>query len=272
MDELRYEIDVPKRKGITLKEFKTLKEMDEFVSKFKDSDEIREYFINEINAYLQTKEAKEYFDMPSKKERNGNIVCYHAFPYKSRLVCALYDGNALMGRGIYTKLDESLNDINVLKEIYNDKFYLLRSQFLKDELYRIINFNGGKTAFKKEFISRIHKLDEDESYAYLRSLCETCDLLVKKREKKTVNVKVVNVSKIKGLSEYKLVKQTELEIVNSNINENEFQFIAYDDAPDYFKDIFYKAIENNDFDILFNLFSSEEIDLYSNYYKKGKVK
>ena len=55
-------------------------------------------------------------------------------------------------------------------------------------------------------------------------------------------------------------------------NENEFEYKVYNNAPEYFKYIFNKAIEENDFDILFKTFTSEEIDLYSNYYEKGKVK
>ena len=86
--------------------------------------------------------------------------------------------------------------------------------------------------------------------------------------KEKIDFKVINVSAIKDINEYQLVRNR---LFNMDFDDNN-EYMVYDDAPEYFKYVFNKAIKDNNFEMLFNMFDIEEISLYSNYYEKGKVK
>ena len=270
MNYLKYELDKYGAISKTLKTFKSLYEMDDFLSNFHDSNDVREYFFDEINEFLKTKEATEYLNVSSKdgRERNGYVTCYQEYKYhRVGKIMALYD-NKIIKDNLYETFIESLKDDKVLKNIYKRKFFLIPTEYLKDELRRIVFNKGGKTPFIRGFVSYIKNLDEENRYIYFRSLCDICNLLQNKKTKSKVSIKIVNVSNIKGINEYQLVKENNFEEISSD----EFKYNLRDDAPEYFEDLFYKAIRDNDFEKLFNEFTSEEIDLYSNYYEKGKVK
>ena len=275
MNILKFDLDGKGEIGIILKTFDTLREMDEFLYQFNDANDVRKYYLETINDFLKTNEARNFINLNPNIERSGYITCYHKFKYdKMKKISILYK-NGLVKNNIFQKLSEALHDPKVLKKIYEYKFYLLPSLFLKDELRRIIIHHGGKDVFIKEFIKYIKDLPSEEKYVYLRSLGNICNLLNNKEKDTDICFKIINISKIKEVNEYKLVynlyglKKKELEGI---YNENEFEYKVYNNAPEYFKYIFNKAIEENDFDILFKTFTGEEIDLYSNYYEKGKVK
>ena len=270
MDKLKYELDKTGKIGVTLKEFVSLREMDTFLSDFHNSSDVREYFIDKINEFLMSEQATNYLNVPAKNnsEKNGYIVCYHEYPYHNlKRISALYD-NTLINKNINAKLREELKKYNVLKQIYKRKYFLIPSAFLKDELERILDYNGGKTPFIDGFIKYINNLKEEEKYIYLRSLCNICNLLEKKKKKEKIDFKVINVSAIKDINEYQLVRNR---LFNMDFDDNN-EYMVYDDAPEYFKYVFNKAVKDNNFEMLFNMFDIEEISLYSNYYEKGKVK
>ena len=269
MDELRYELDESGKIGVTLKTFNSLKEMDEFLKMFHNSDDVSKFFKDTINDFLKSKEAINYLNIPSKdgRAKNGSVICYHEYKYhKKRKVSAIYD-NELLSDGLYTKLKDELKNKDTLAEIYNRKYFLLPSDYFKDELRRIINNSGTSRYFIRDFVSYIRCLNEEDRYFYLRNLCNVCNLLKKPRKRQKIKLRIVNVSNIQCIDDYQLVESDYIMII-----DDEFKYEAYSDAPEYFKYVFNEAIKNNDFEKLFNEFTSDEISLYSNYYEKGKVK
>ncbi len=276
MERLRFEIDDCGTIGITLMEFKTLREMDEFMKQFHDSNDVRRYFFDKINTFLKTKEAKRFFDNPAKdgRERNGYIICYHEYDYhKMRRISCLYD-NEITSDSLYTKLREALYDPKVLKEIYDRKYFLLPSAFSKDELRRAVVNHRSPKAFVDDFVRYIHNLDPERQYIYFRSLCDICNLLSFPKQTTAITVKVIVERNIEGITEYSLHDMGEFHYDVSMEDEpmEEFEYCAYSWAPQHFIDVFYEAIRTEDYDRLFNEFTQEEIDLYSNFYRKGRGK
>ena len=270
MERLCFDLDQYGDVGVILKEFNTLHEMDEFIKRFHDTDDVREYFRDKINKFLKTKKAIEYLEMQSKdgNEKNGFINCYHEYDYhKMKKICVLYD-NKITDNLLYTKLRRALGDYKVLKKIYDRKYFLIPSQSLKNELRRVVVNHGGKSPFADDFIRYIHNLDPEQNYVYLRSLCDICGLLEHKREKSVVKLTIVAIENIDGIKEYSLKNPGECEIVMEE--KNEYQVTS--DAPENFIRIFNNAILTNNYEILFNEFTHEEIDLYSDCYRKGRGK
>ena len=159
-----------------------------------------------------------------------------------RRISCLYD-NEIITNNLFTRLRDALSDTQVLKKIYDHKYYLLPSSFSKAELRRIVVNHGGSRPFVDDFIHYIHNLDEENQYVYLRSLCDICNLLVNAKKKTIVRLKVVDTSNIEGISEYSLVDVGEKDYEIDIIDEDEFQYEASADAPDYFKLVFYETYE-----------------------------
>ena len=57
---LRYELDNLGKIGITLKEFDSLIEMDEYLKQFNDSNDVKEVYLKVINEFLKTPEAIKF--------------------------------------------------------------------------------------------------------------------------------------------------------------------------------------------------------------------
>ncbi len=270
METLSFELDKEGKIGVTLKTFANLREMDEFMRQFHDSNDVREYFITEINSFLATKEAIDFLNHPSKdgRARNGYITCYHEYNYhRMRKIGALYD-NELITERIFTTLREALQNDQVLKDIYDRKYFLLPSQFSKDELRRIVKEHGGKKAFIEDFIRYIHNLDSESQYVYFRSLCDVCNLLVRPKERTAVRLTIVAAENLDGETVYTLYNPGDIEYVIPD----EINYEVSPDAPEYFIYVFNNAIITNNYEFLFSEFTHEEIDLYSNFYRKGRRK
>ena len=271
----------------------TLQDLDSCTKLFKNSKELRNSFSEEIQEFKKNFETELMlwqYDHHGKTN-NGKIYANYIAEADNELFIAtipiMYEGNELVPLSdaiehiaYYLQIDENF------ERLFKEKSYLLKQSEGKIEYeYADEYFNKGKdNALKQEvinsLINRIKIMDEEKRYLYLRTLMNICHLTEKEIYTIVGKVGMINdnipqntaYSK-KGYVQMEVLEDSNFERALHSIDSDEdFSYEVYDDAPDYFKDVFYKAIENNDFDILFNLFSSEEIDLYSNYYKKGKVK
>ena len=205
---LRYELDDFGKIGTTLKEFDSLKEMDEYLKKFNDSNDVKEEYINEINEFLKTKKAIDFLaNVPN--ENNGYLRGYTPSKNKLRHITLIFNNNLLPEEKCYTKLREKLEENKVLYDLYHRKYYLLPSKptlFLKDELRHAVVHHGTKRIFIKEFIIYIRKLDPEGRYFVLRTLSDKCKLL-ENNKGKTINNYKIRKDNLSSLSNgYKLVK------------------------------------------------------------------
>jgi len=280
--ELRFELDDRGEIGITLNTFNSLKEMDDFLTRFKDSDEVREYYRDIINNFLKTKQAVNYLKGITSRENNGYVKGYFFDKYnKKRSISLLYQEKITIDRHLFATLRQNLVDRKVLKEIYDHKYFLLESQNLKMELRRCVMHNRTSTYFIRDFVRQIENKSEEEKYFYIRCLCHVCKLLdIKKHE---VQMKIVEVGKLGQIDGYKLERDTSYLFVTSKkglkelmkydtVSTSEREEVeVVDFAPEEFKYAFYKALDTGDFDMLFNLYSLEVIDQYTNLLK-GKRK
>ena len=93
--QLRYVLDDFGKIGVTLKEFDSLEEMDDYMQAFKDSNEVKKVYLSKINEFLKTKPAEELLHKV-KQENNGYIKGYA--PYKDgrmHHIHLLYEGTLL---------------------------------------------------------------------------------------------------------------------------------------------------------------------------------
>lgn len=183
---LRYELDEYGKVGITLESFNSLEEMDVFMQKFNDTNDVKNVYLDKINEFLKTPLATNYLKSIKEKENNGYVRGYTKDKYRLRLIPMIFKSTLLTEDKVYTKLRAKLMERKVLYDIYNRKFYILPAnptRFLKDELHRVVGHNGSNRIFIKEFINYIKSLNINERYYVLRVLCDKCDLLDEPRKK-----------------------------------------------------------------------------------------
>ena len=263
---LRYELDEYGKVGITLGEFNSLAEMDLFMHKFKDSNMVKEYYLEKINEFLKTNMATNYLNSISGKENNGYLRGYTKDKYKYRLIPIIYQSNLVPEDEAIRRLRSKLEERKILYDIYNKKFYVLPSgqtRFLKDELHRVIGHNGSSRIFIKEFIRYIKSLKQDEKYFVLRCLCDKCHLLDKDKNK------VDNLYKIrKDDKEYKLVKVRHYNVGDYS-DEEVGEMIDTGDEIDLRKEVdkfFEEEFINNDMSYMLENHDIDEIDRNTNYF------
>lgn len=272
---LRYELDDVGNIGLTLAEFDSLEEMDEFLTKFKDSDEVRNYYYDRINKFLKTPCVVSYLNSVTTRANNGYVKGYFFDKYnKKRSVGLLYQDKLNIDRHLFATLRKNLVDRKVLREIYDRKYFLLGSQDMKMELGRCVKYNKTSTYFIRDFVRMIEDKDDEEKYLYLRCLCHTCKLL--ERKKHEVKLKVVKVDKLSPIDGYQLEKDNSYLFVSSKKEIKELMkyetvptseregVMVVDWAPDEFKYAFYKALDTGNFDMLFNIYSLDVIERYTN--------
>jgi hypothetical protein len=279
---LRYELDDVGSVGITLYEFNSLEEMDKFLTRFKDSDEVREYYHDAIDRFLKTPQAVNYLKGVTSRENNGYVKGYFFDKYnKKRSIGLLYQDELTIDRHLFATLRKNLEDRKILREIYDHKYFLLGSQDLKMELRRCVMYNGTSTYFIRDFVRQIENKSEEDKYLYVRCLCHVCKLIKKKKHE--VQMKVVEVGKLGQIDSYKLERDTSHLFVTGKKEIKELmkydtvptsereQVEVVDWAPEEFKYAFYKALDTGNFDMLFNIYSLDVIDRYTNLLK-GKRK
>lgn len=268
---LRYELDNRGEIGITLEEFDSLSEMDLFMQKFSNSNDVKEKYFDKINTFLQDKKCIDFLNTVTK-ENNGYLRGYARDKYKNRLVPLIFNSKLLSEDMCYSILRKELEKYKVLQDIYNHKYYILPSKptlFLKDELRHAVVHHGTKKIFIKEFIKYLEKLSKEERYFVLRVLCDKCNLLDNPKKKWVNNFKIrpSNIGKIK---EYSLVKVRHYplgDFSDEELNEktSSEEFNLRDGADDEFA---MKSIED-----LLKEYDLDEIDRNTDYFdNKGKTR
>lgn len=244
-----------------LKDFSTIEDLDKYTTHFNNSIDLRREFEDDILEYFM--ENKDIIDKNDTKYKHfkGRISAYYLdkrgdmqfikISYKKKKIVRDYlDFEKVSDALEFMRnvLQKSLSELVVRK----DKVKFLDTKDLIYIANCALNLYG-------------YELSLNERYYYAKyfnnpveNKFEDCYTLMKQNIVKHFREKQYNEENISK--------------AYSELNEDKFEYIAYDDAPDYFKYVFDKALKDNNFEILFNEFDTEKIDLYSNYYRKGKVK
>ena len=195
---LRYVLDDKEKIGITLMTFDTLQEMDLYLQQFKDSNDVKEQYLDLINGFLRTPAAINYLREQAKKrkeiresnddskkaktrENNGSIMGYTPYRGFMRHVHLLYQNPLKSDAKCCTALREDLKDRQVLHDIKHRKAFLIPNIYdIKSEFNRVMR-NHTTTYFVRDFVRYIEKLPEGEKYIVLRILSDKCNLQENKK-------------------------------------------------------------------------------------------
>lgn len=244
-----------------LKEFATVDDLDNFTMKFADSSELRKEFDDEILEYLM--ENREIIDKNDTKYKHfrGRISAYYIdkrgdkqflkLSFKKRKVIRDYlEFDKLKDALIFMRnvLCKCLEELNTRKK---KAVFLDTSDLIYITNCTLNMYNYGLSLNERYYYAKYFNNPNEKNF-------EDCYTLMKQNITQHFREK----------QEY----EEDVKKAYSEFSMDEFIYKANDDAPEYFKYIFDKALKENDWDKLFNEFTCEEIDLYSNYYKKGKVK
>ena len=227
---------------------KTLKELDEYLLKFRNHQEVREVYFEEIGEFLL--DNMKYIRENEKKNNranNGRIcIVYEGKNGKLRMFSIIYqnDGIILEKKRCFRKIRNELNNDNTLKELLNRKRYLL-SQYEIDLLSQYLMFPTSYKKYKRifinDFIARLEKMSDDNLYMYLRSIMKMCGLLYKKNSLQTKHGTIDNID-INMPSETTLRRD-----------------LIIDDCND---ELFMRLYQSGDYERLNELYDIEEIDKY----------
>lgn len=220
-----------------LYEASSLKELDEYLLKFRDSKEVREKYKDIIQEFLL--DNRSYLEKLTIKSNGRICITFSGKTNILRTVPAIYkDSDKLMNtRECIKKIQEELKYSNILKELYNKKGYLL-SDYERDTIR--LYFNSTNPKYKDEFIGyfsyRLLKTNDNLRYYYLRSLMNLCHLTTK-----SIKIKSGIIDNI----DFEMPTRTSL--VRNNIAS-----FCEDDR-------FMQYLDNEDYEDLFNEYSIDDI-------------
>ena len=229
----------------------TLKEMDNYLLNFKDHEEVRSFYQNDIAEFLV--DHKDYIRANEKKNKriNNGRICITFFDRKKvvRMVPIIYqkDVPLLDCNRSFKKIKESLIDDKILKELYLRKRYLLSEyeiDLLKNYFLFPVSRKNYKGLFINYFVSKIKGMDENKSYYYLRSLMNLCDL----RERFIIKTNKGVIDHIDGEELFHPCK-----LIRDNL---------YEDCDDYY---FWRLMEEENYEELFKYYGLDEITRNCNY-------
>lgn len=271
---LRYELDDYGKVGITLEEFDSLEEMDKFMKRFSDSNDVKDTYLERINKFLKTENATKFLKSITK-ENNGYLRGYSSDGYQLRHIPLIYQSSLLPEGKCYTQLREKLQERSVLYDIYNRKYFVLPknpTRFLKDELAYCVKHHGTNRIFIKEFIIYIKSLKPEERYFVLRVLCDKCHLLDMPK-KKGINFYKIRYDYLKKIGTgYELVRTHPYsfgDFTDEEVHEmipEDVEVSTRDGADTEFESIV------QDIEKLLEEYDIEEIDKNTDYFDKMKRK
>ena len=269
---LRYELDDFGKIGITLEKFSSLQEMDLFMKKFKDSNEVKEYYFDKINEFLKTNPAKEFLKLVNGKENNGYLRGYTKYNNSYVHVPIIFQRKVVSDKDCFKRLRQQLQNRKILNDIYRRKPYLLPpppTLFLRHELCRVVIHNGSNRIFIKEFIRYIEKMNMEERYFVFRCLCDKCHLLDNDKENNLNLYKILH-----NEDGYSLVKTKKYHIGNKytldydddkeDTKEKEIELREYD--KDSINKDFVSSFNYSDVEHMLENFDIDEIDRNTNYF------
>lgn len=266
--KLRYELDDSGKIGITLEEFDSLEQMDLFMRQFKDSNSVKESYLDEINKFLKTDAAKGFLKIIKGRDNNGYLRGYTKYNERFVRMPLIYQSAVLNKNECFKRLRVNLHNRKILYYIYNKKPYLLPGYptlFLRHELCRVLVHYGSDRIFVKEFVSYIEKMKPEEQYFAIRSLAEKCDLL------NPPKVECDNIFKIwKTSDKYSLVKTRHYSF--GDYSDEEIHEMIMDNKVNL-REYAYSEFEMKNIGDLLKEYDLDEIDRNTDYFdNKGKMR
>ena len=251
---LSFLLDKVGNKRIDLVSFYELSKLDDFIiQRFKNTKDVRRKYEQDISEFcLDNMEEIKRENEKNKRAWLGSIVIVATERDKHDNVTMMYkipviyqnDKKLLSKSDCLKKIKEKLNDKKVINTIFEEKPYLL-SDYERHLLLRHLTRtdNTYLKSFVGNFYNRLKRSDDEILYFYCRCLMNLCGL-----NELTIKTKFGTVDNV---SSY-IPNDTKVEKLNSFSNDV------------YFNDL----IEKENYEELYNIYTTEEIDNNSNLFRR----
>lgn len=171
----------------------SLRNLDDFTTTFKDSDELKKYFDEEFKIF-EDKYSSQLDTLRiegNNKRRRGKIYANCCLDNVGLITIAImYKGDEIVPPSVaYNNIYYCLERDDSFKRFFEEKRYLLKLIDINNSavgadsslIYLAQEYlKSGNTVIKyqviKRFINAIKRMDEDRRYFYFRSLVNLCDL------------------------------------------------------------------------------------------------
>ena len=272
-------LDKDGKNRIDLASFSNLEELDDFImSNFTTTEDVRTKYKEVIDIFFQKN--ADFFKKIKRKYRGSVVITYDDGNKVRRIPVMYKDGRRLKDlEECLNIFEESYLNKEIIREIKKYKpdiftgeeigrlnrarYFLYYQQYSADDMKEF-------GAFARMFRKRI--LNTETLYYHFRYMMDYFDFSIgeNKTNVMVTEVKTDKLSDIEKSKIYHSLYHGNGEIVKfSEIKTPEREGIeVVDNAPEEFKYAFYKALDTGDFDILYNLYSIEEIEKYT----RGKRK
>jgi len=268
--------------------FSSLLDLDEYVQRnFYHSKEVRERYQEEINDFCNNNQrAKDLLTKLKGKSPNRksfgeiSIICKDGNE-EYKIPIMYKEGKRLKALiDCLNILKEKIKDNNIVKELYSKKKYLFSPDDLADlkaTKYILDGYNGLQDdvkrleSLKTSFYRRLKRFDDeykyDEEYYYFRCMMDILGLY-NGNNKTYANITSYDKDKISKIPKAKVTKKiteshTDIMLYDDEPTSEREEVTVIDSAPEEFKYAFYKALDTGDFDLLYNIYSLEEIEKYT---------
>ena len=266
---------------IDLASYNTLEELDDFImNNFTTTEDVRVKYKEAIDIFFQKN--KDFFKNLKKKYR-GTVVITFEDGNKIRKIPVMYkDGRKLKDLDKCLQIfEETYTDKKIIRNIQDRKPSVFTGEELDELDYAryYLHYKQWSSDDKKAFdtfAKMFHKrvLNTETLYYHFRYMMDYFDFGIglNKTRVQITGVESDKLSQIERSQIYhKLYHTTEI-VKYSEIKTPEREGVeVLDTAPEEFKYVFYKALDTGDFDTLYNIYSIEEIEKYTNLIK-GKRK
>ena len=271
-----------------------LDNLDNYIKKnFKDHRDVRRKYDEEIGEYC-LQNMKFIQEENQRNHRNWTGAITILFPVEEynyekseyelkyiKLPIFYKDGKELKSEDECLKIiREKLKDREMVKKLFHERGFLLSEDeiryYFNAEHYINGIISGGEEKdnfddFGDTFCKRLKNLPKHIKYYYLRCLTDMFGLF-NEHKKERVRVKSVKGEKLSKIDKVELNKKKTHEIINyeEEITPERESVEVEETAPDEFKYVFYKALDTGDYDTLYNMYSIDEIERYSNLLKEKR--
>ena len=260
-----------------------LSELDDFImSNFVTTKDVREKYKEAIDIFYQKN--KELMATFKRKWRGSVVIVYDDNGVLTKIPMMYKDGRTIKS------LNECLEIFNLTIHDKKKMKYLVDNKpgiFTGEELnyfYRA-NYYVNYTQYTKKdkkayedfidlFQKRMTICDDETLYCHFRSLMDYFDFGIGKN-KEYVKVTSVEADKLsemeKDMLYHKLFHGNGEIVKYSEIKTPEREGVeVLDSAPEEFEYVFYKALDTGDFDKLYDMYSIEEIEKYTNLLERKR--
>lgn len=285
---LSYIVDKEGKKRIDLIGFSNLEELDDFImTNFTSTEDVRAKYKEAIDIFCQKN--KDIFEKSKVPGYRGSIVITYQDGNKLRRIPVMYkDGRKIKSipecieifnehyqdKKIIRKIEKDKSSVftgEELSQLYFARYYLHYKQWSKSDEE---DFEKFAKMFYKRIITN-NKDDNNMLYYHFRYMMDYFPFGIGKNKEHIV-VTSIEADKLSQIEKNKLYHElyhgTSDIIKYSEIKTPEREGVeVIEEAPDEFKYVFYKALDTGDFDMLYDNYSLEDIDKYTNLLK-GKRK